>query len=114
MRISDWSSDVCASDLAGSLRRMRETIGDVDILVAAERSGPFMEAFTRLPYVADVLAHGEKKTSIRTTKGLQADLRVVPPDARSEESRVGKECVSTCTSRWAPYHLKKKKKADKS
>ncbi|MDX6312282.1 MAG: polymerase, partial [Streptomyces sp.] len=66
---------------AGSLRRMRETIGDVDILVAAEDSGPFMEAFTGLPYVAGVIAHGEKKTSIRTTKGLQADLRVVPPDA---------------------------------
>jgi DNA polymerase (family 10) len=66
---------------AGSLRRMRETIGDVDILVAADDSGPFMEAFTRLPYAAGVIAHGEKKTSIRTTKGLQADLRVVPPDA---------------------------------
>ncbi len=66
---------------AGSLRRMRETIGDVDILVAAEDSGPFMEAFTGLPYVAGVIARGEKKTSIRTTKALQADLRVVPPDA---------------------------------
>ncbi|MDX6348064.1 MAG: polymerase [Streptomyces sp.] len=66
---------------AGSLRRMRETIGDVDVLVAADDSGPFMEAFTRLPYAAGVIAHGEKKTSIRTTKGLQADLRVVPPDA---------------------------------
>lgn len=64
---------------AGSLRRMRETIGDIDILVAATRSGPFMEAIATLPYTAEVIAHGEKKTSIRTTKGLQVDLRVLPP-----------------------------------
>ncbi|MFJ4848508.1 DNA polymerase/3'-5' exonuclease PolX [Streptomyces sp. NPDC088733] len=66
---------------AGSLRRMRETIGDVDVLVAAARSAPFMEAFTRLPYAAETVVRGEKKTSIRTTKGLQVDLRVVPPDS---------------------------------
>ncbi|GHG53291.1 DNA polymerase/3'-5' exonuclease PolX [Streptomyces griseocarneus] len=66
---------------AGSLRRMRETIGDVDVLVAAERSAPFMEAFTALPHTAEVIAHGEKKTSVRTTKGLQVDLRVLPPDS---------------------------------
>ncbi|WP_030409984.1 DNA polymerase/3'-5' exonuclease PolX [Streptomyces sp. NRRL S-1448] len=64
---------------AGSLRRMRETIGDIDILVAAERSAPFMTALAELPYTAEVIAHGEKKTSIRTTKGLQVDLRVLPP-----------------------------------
>jgi DNA polymerase (family 10) len=68
-------------DWAGSLRRMRETVGDLDILVAAEDSGPFMEAFTELPDTAEIIAHGEKKTSIRTTKGLQVDLRVVPPDS---------------------------------
>ncbi|MFF3561673.1 DNA polymerase/3'-5' exonuclease PolX [Streptomyces sp. NPDC002574] len=66
---------------AGSLRRMRETIGDVDVLVAAERSAPFMEAFTRLPYAAETVVRGGKKTSIRTAKGLQVDLRVVPPDS---------------------------------
>ncbi|MEU1819626.1 DNA polymerase/3'-5' exonuclease PolX [Streptomyces roseifaciens] len=66
---------------AGSLRRMRETIGDIDILVAAARSGPLMEAITELPITAEVIAHGEKKTSVRTTKGLQVDLRVLPADA---------------------------------
>lgn len=66
---------------AGSLRRMRETVGDVDVLVAAERSGPFMEAFTRMAGTAEVIVRGAKKTSIRTTKGLQVDLRVVPPDS---------------------------------
>ncbi|MEU8841042.1 DNA polymerase/3'-5' exonuclease PolX [Streptomyces roseus] len=64
---------------AGSLRRMRETIGDVDILVAAGKSAPFMTALTELPLVADVIAHGAKKTSVRTTAGLQVDLRVLPP-----------------------------------
>ncbi|POX51757.1 DNA polymerase/3'-5' exonuclease PolX [Streptomyces sp. Ru72] len=66
---------------AGSLRRMRETIGDIDILVAAKRSAPFMEALEALPATAEVIAHGEKKTSIRTTKGVQVDLRVLPPDS---------------------------------
>ncbi|MEV6316554.1 DNA polymerase/3'-5' exonuclease PolX [Streptomyces sp. NPDC051776] len=66
---------------AGSLRRMRETVGDVDVLVAADRSEPFMDAFTDLAETAEVIAHGVKKTSIRTTKGLQVDLRVVPPDS---------------------------------
>ncbi|MFE7775079.1 DNA polymerase/3'-5' exonuclease PolX [Streptomyces sp. NPDC057445] len=66
---------------AGSLRRMRETIGDIDILVAAEKAAPFMEALGNLPYTAEVIAHGDKKTSIRTTKGLQVDLRVLPPDS---------------------------------
>lgn len=64
---------------AGSLRRMKETIGDIDILVAAEKSAPFMAALGALPHTAEVIAHGEKKTSIRTTKGLQVDLRVLPP-----------------------------------
>ncbi|TNC23494.1 DNA polymerase/3'-5' exonuclease PolX [Amycolatopsis alkalitolerans] len=63
---------------AGSLRRFRETIGDVDILAAAEDSGPVMAAFRALDLVAEVIASGEKKTSIRTAKGLQVDLRVVP------------------------------------
>ncbi|MEU9145558.1 DNA polymerase/3'-5' exonuclease PolX [Streptomyces sp. NPDC048349] len=64
---------------AGSLRRMRETIGDIDILVAARRSSPFMDALTAHPHTAEVIAHGEKKTSVRTATGLQVDLRVLPP-----------------------------------
>ncbi|AVH56510.1 MULTISPECIES: DNA polymerase/3'-5' exonuclease PolX [Streptomyces] len=66
---------------AGSLRRVRETVGDIDILTAAEDSGPLMRAFTELPYVMEVIAQGRTKTSIRTTKGLAVDLRVVPPDS---------------------------------
>jgi len=65
---------------AGSLRRMAETIGDIDILVAARKPGPVMDAFAGLSYVDRVIARGDTKTSIRTTKGLQVDLRVVPPN----------------------------------
>ena len=66
---------------AGSLRRMRETIGDVDILAAAGASAPLMAAFIAQPEVAGVIASGPTKTSIRTASGLQVDLRVVPLDA---------------------------------
>jgi DNA polymerase (family X) len=66
---------------AGSLRRMRETVGDLDVLVAAERSEPFMTALCELPATAEVIARGAKKTSVRTAKGLQVDLRVVPPES---------------------------------
>ncbi|MFF7407333.1 DNA polymerase/3'-5' exonuclease PolX [Streptomyces murinus] len=66
---------------AGSLRRMRETVGDLDILVAARKSGPFMAALCELPGTAEVIARGTKKTSVRTGKGLQVDLRVLPPES---------------------------------
>jgi DNA polymerase (family X) len=67
---------------AGSLRRAAESVGDVDILAAATRSGPLMAALTDMPEAAEVLASGPTKTSIRTTSaGLQVDLRVVPPDS---------------------------------
>lgn len=66
---------------AGSLRRMRETIGDVDVLVSSTDPGPVHEAFRGLELVAEVLAGGERKSSVITVRGLQADLRVVDPDA---------------------------------
>ncbi|MFF5407356.1 DNA polymerase/3'-5' exonuclease PolX [Streptomyces misionensis] len=66
---------------AGSLRRMRETVGDLDVLVAARKSGPFMDALCELPGTAEVIARGAKKTSVRTGTGLQVDLRVLPPES---------------------------------
>ena len=66
---------------AGSLRRRRETIGDIDILAAADDSAPLMAAFTAQPDVTDVVASGPTKTTVRTVSGLTADLRVVPLDA---------------------------------
>ena len=65
---------------AGSLRRMRETIGDVDLLVASTDADPIMQTFAALPSVSRVLAKGDTKSSIVTDRGLQVDLRVVTPE----------------------------------
>ena len=72
--------EVRRADYAGSLRRMAETIGDVDLLVASSDAEPIMERFTSLSQVERVLAKGPTKSSIITTKGLQVDLRVIEPD----------------------------------
>lgn len=65
---------------AGSLRRNRETVGDLDFIVASNEPGPVMDWFTGQTGVAEVTAHGETKSSVRMESGLQADLRVIPPD----------------------------------
>lgn len=65
---------------AGSLRRMRETVGDLDLLVASREPEPVMEHFRRLPQLKAVLLSGRTKTSIRTETGLQIDLRVLQPE----------------------------------
>lgn len=64
-------------EAAGSLRRWRDTIGDVDILCVSEQPVGVMEAFRSLPQVADVAAAGDTKTSVILGNGLQVDLRVV-------------------------------------
>src|SRR3546814_14260984 len=101
MRISDWSSDVCSSDLG-----------------APPLADPKLEALRAL-----AMDHVRGRSCPRTTSGC----RGLPPELvtasrqllaqyestsqlrghRSEERRVGKECVSTCRSRWSPYHSKK-------
>ena len=67
-------------EIAGSLRRYRDTVGDLDLVAASEEAAAAMEAFTKLPGVREVIALGETKTTIRTETGLQVDLRVVRPD----------------------------------
>jgi DNA polymerase (family X) len=64
---------------AGSLRRMRDTIGDVDILAISAEPQALMRAFASLPHVERVVLSGDTKTTIRAAQGLQVDLRVVPP-----------------------------------
>jgi DNA polymerase (family X) len=73
--------DVRKIDYAGSLRRMAETIGDLDLLVASDRGAAVMDAFASDQVVQRVLAKGEAKTSVLTRQGMQVDLRVVPRDA---------------------------------
>ena len=71
--------EVVEIEPAGSLRRMRETIGDLDFLVATQQPGQVMAAFKSLPGVAEVIAAGETKTSLRFGQGLQVDLRCLEP-----------------------------------
>jgi DNA polymerase (family X) len=69
------------AEYAGSLRRMAETIGDVDLLVASDDPSPVMDRFAGADDVARVLAQGDAKSSVVTRSGMQVDLRVVPIEA---------------------------------
>src|SRR3546814_15883975 len=107
MGISDWSSDVCSSDL-------REE------LVLADREGNVVEGVNRLftgaeglrqpPYFDGWCFHALSPYLPRScsvgehSEAATAATRRKSPEIRSEERRVGKECVSTCRSRWSPYH----------
>jgi DNA polymerase (family 10) len=70
---------VVHASYCGSLRRFSETIGDVDVVVAAAHAEPVMEALLALPLVDRVLGRGPSKTSVVTRRGTQVDLRVVAP-----------------------------------
>ena len=70
---------VLRASVAGSLRRMRETIGDIDLLIAAEAADPVMDVFVALPQVAEIIARGPTKSSVRLHTGQQVDLRVIQP-----------------------------------
>src|SRR3546814_18901317 len=101
MRISDWSSDVCSSDL-----RLIETVPSAVAQAATDSAvarRPLTDVATyrqalreRLNPTPAVLASTHELARSRSTRMI-----------RSEERRVGKECVSTCRSRWSPDHLKK-------
>src|SRR3546814_13401259 len=96
MRISDWSSDVCSSDLFGG-RLRRKTI-KARIVGAGQ-----LQHLDAVPSVGDI---GEERGVGRSDDHI---LGIIERAAkRSEERRVGKECVSTCRSRWSPNHEKKK------
>ncbi|MBI4771946.1 MAG: DNA polymerase/3'-5' exonuclease PolX, partial [Chloroflexi bacterium] len=71
---------VQAAEVAGSLRRWRPTIGDVDLLAAASDPVPVMAAFVGLPQVIRVLGHGETKSSVELANGLRVQLWVHPPE----------------------------------
>jgi len=72
---------VIRASYAGSMRRMAETIGDVDLLVASERPSSVMDALVGFDLTERVISHGETRSSIVTTSGLQVDLRVVDREA---------------------------------
>ena len=67
--------------IAGSIRRKKETIGDIDILVTSKNPKKIMNRFVMLPFVAHIYAKGETKTNVRLKSGIDADLRVVPRES---------------------------------
>jgi DNA polymerase (family 10) len=69
--------EVEAAELCGSLRRMQETIGDLDIVVAAASSAPIFDRLVAMPMVTEVLVRGDTKLSLLTNKAMQIDVRVV-------------------------------------
>ncbi len=73
------SPSVARVELAGSARRSRETVGDLDVVAASTDPAAVSEHFVRFPPVAEVLARGDTKTTVRLASDLQVDLRVVPP-----------------------------------
>src|SRR3546814_11702968 len=97
MRISDWSSDVCSSDLIVPTLDYTDT----DIFTLTDPQG-WGNNGTQQVVQAGFLNRPSFKDDL---KSLRASLNGEFADSvRSEERRVGKECVSTCRSRWSPYH----------
>src|SRR3546814_5708167 len=97
MRISDWSSDVCSSDLHivhGGLEHERDPPCCKDGAACSARGRGYFAGHIR----SDGVCRFGRSREYRCGAGYASFL------ARSEERRVGKECVSTCRSRWSPYH----------
>src|SRR3546814_18897798 len=107
MRISDWSSDVCSSDLHYSPAFLAlNPIGKYPVLIDGEGAAagqPIFESCAILIYLAET--YGPEllpKTGAARWEALE--WLMAQAAWRSEERRVGKECVSTCRSRWSPSH----------
>src|SRR3546814_10968752 len=99
MRISDWSSDVCSSDLLRHAIGVDRPLGGIlpygrDIGRAISRGGRG----------EDEMRHAGGDRAVDQVVRLRAVVVIIFKRIRSEERRVGKECVSTCKSRWWPYH----------
>lgn len=73
--------EVAKISYAGSLRRGKETVRDIDILITSKKPEIVMKVFISLPIVKEILAHGETKSSILTRENIQVDLRVVEPES---------------------------------
>lgn len=69
------------AEFAGSIRRMQETVGDLDILVISDKPSKVMDFFVHMPEVQDVLVKGQTKTSVRLKIGIDADIRVLPSES---------------------------------
>src|SRR3546814_5256807 len=101
MRISDWSSDVCSSDLRPGADQGMVPLALPVIDYRRRLTDPLLGGKLQLQLNSLAITRSEGQDTQRAFAGAQWDLRKI---TRSEESRVGKECVSTCRSRWSPYH----------
>src|SRR3546814_3782853 len=100
MRISDWSSGVCSSDLFNRLKPIRQaalSYWTISLFVATKGYGP-VETEAPGPHPRAWRDAEVNVSRHRAQPGVPTSVH------RSEERRVGKECVSTCRSRWSPYH----------
>ena len=80
-RLVDEMKDLCSRiEVAGSLRRRRETVGDVDIIAVEKKGEDLADRFTSMDEVSKVISKGEKKTSVKLHGGIQVDLRIVEED----------------------------------
>src|SRR3546814_15556663 len=101
MRISDWSSDVCSSDLEPALvGELRVLLGQVGVHAPGQ-----VEEVAEVPRERCVLTDEPSQRRVVDGLGVDAlaDLRQLLGVTRAEERRVGKAGVSTCRSRWSPY-----------
>src|SRR3546814_19164859 len=108
MRISDWSSDVCSSDLfRGNFQPSRQrNLNLANGLLGRRRMGAAIFEIGNIGDPAIVLVRPEQVDVIMGAHGviISSPLLSIISSSRSEERRVGKECVSTCRSRWSPYN----------
>src|SRR3546814_15390062 len=101
MRISDWSSDVCSSDLRHAACLLAAGLRGVN----NERHNSYYRRHHETPFISS-----GRNSLVGLTHAYGLNLSATRHDqnhrwlGRSEERRVGKECVSTCRSRWSPYH----------
>jgi DNA polymerase (family 10) len=65
-------------NITGSIRRRKETVGDADILIISDKPKPIMDFFVNMKEVADVIGHGQTKSSVKLFSGINVDLRFVP------------------------------------
>src|SRR3546814_16745382 len=108
MRISDWSSEVCSSDLNVRARPadpivLRQNLASA-YEFATEQGGAALNDYARANDPFADLAEAQVAVDVRNVVRASADsFRIAWDERRSEERRVGKEGVSTCSSRWSPY-----------